>query len=127
MAELFAHVFISVDGSAFGTRSPGYFGYYGPDLERWVTSSCTSNERLCSTTRSCWSNTALVASLPTPPDDPRVTLYRDAPSPLAANGVDDGKKGSLAMSRTISPTRGRCTTLNFQHRGTNPGLRSPDE
>jgi dihydrofolate reductase len=34
--KLFADIFISVDGSAFGTRSPGYFGYYGPDLERWI-------------------------------------------------------------------------------------------
>jgi dihydrofolate reductase len=34
--ELFADMFVSVDGSAFGTRSPGYFGYYGPDLERWI-------------------------------------------------------------------------------------------
>jgi dihydrofolate reductase len=34
--KLFADIFVSVDGSAFGTRSPGYFGYYGPDLERWI-------------------------------------------------------------------------------------------
>ncbi len=36
MPELFADIFISVDGSAFGTRSPGYFGYSGPDLMRWI-------------------------------------------------------------------------------------------
>lgn len=36
MALLFADVFISVDGSALGTRSPGYFGFYGPDLGRWI-------------------------------------------------------------------------------------------
>jgi dihydrofolate reductase len=36
MPELFADMFISVDGSALGTRSPGYFGYYGPDLEQWI-------------------------------------------------------------------------------------------
>lgn len=36
MPKLFADIFISVDGSALGTRSPGYFGYYGPDLERWI-------------------------------------------------------------------------------------------
>jgi len=36
MPELFADMFISVDGSAVGTRSPGYFGYYGPDLGRWI-------------------------------------------------------------------------------------------
>jgi dihydrofolate reductase len=35
--ELFADLFVSVDGSALGTRSPGYFGYDGPDLQRWIT------------------------------------------------------------------------------------------
>lgn len=36
MAEVFADVFMSVDGKALGTRSPGYFGYAGPGLERWI-------------------------------------------------------------------------------------------
>jgi dihydrofolate reductase len=34
--ELFTDVFVSLDGSALGTRSPGYFGYSGPDLRRWI-------------------------------------------------------------------------------------------
>ncbi len=34
--ELFADLFVSIDGSTLGTRSPGYFGYLGPDLERWI-------------------------------------------------------------------------------------------
>lgn len=36
MGELSVDVFVSVDGFAFGTRSPGYFGFYGPDLESWI-------------------------------------------------------------------------------------------
>lgn len=36
MPQLFADVFISVDGSASGTRSPGYFGFGGPELQRWI-------------------------------------------------------------------------------------------
>jgi dihydrofolate reductase len=36
MPELFADVFISVDGSASGARSPGYFGFHGPQLQRWI-------------------------------------------------------------------------------------------
>jgi len=36
MPELFADLFVSLDGSASGTRSPGYFGYFGPDLGRWI-------------------------------------------------------------------------------------------
>jgi dihydrofolate reductase len=36
MPELVADVFLSVDGFAAGSRSPGYFGFGGPDLERWI-------------------------------------------------------------------------------------------
>lgn len=36
MVELSVDVFVSVDGYAFGSRSPGYFGFYGPDLEKWI-------------------------------------------------------------------------------------------
>jgi dihydrofolate reductase len=37
VADLFADVFISLDGSAHGTKSPPYFGLAGPDLEQWIT------------------------------------------------------------------------------------------
>lgn len=37
MAELSVEVFVSVDGYAFGSRSPGYFGFDGPDLQAWIT------------------------------------------------------------------------------------------
>jgi dihydrofolate reductase len=36
MVELSVDIFVSVDGYAFGSRSPGYFGFYGPDLESWI-------------------------------------------------------------------------------------------
>jgi dihydrofolate reductase len=36
MSELVADLFLSVDGFAAGSRSPGYFGFGGPDLERWI-------------------------------------------------------------------------------------------
>ena len=36
MSELVADVFLSLDGFAAGSRSPGYFGFGGPDLERWI-------------------------------------------------------------------------------------------
>jgi dihydrofolate reductase len=36
MPELVADLFLSVDGFAAGSRSPGYFGFGGPDLERWI-------------------------------------------------------------------------------------------
>ena len=36
MSTITADLFISVDGWAKGDHSPGYFGYFGPDLERWI-------------------------------------------------------------------------------------------
>jgi len=33
MQTLTVDVFVSVDGWASGATSPGYFGYFGPDLE----------------------------------------------------------------------------------------------
>lgn len=37
MQELVVDLFISVDGWARGTTSPGYFGYFGPELAEWIT------------------------------------------------------------------------------------------
>ncbi|MDT7839762.1 dihydrofolate reductase family protein [Streptomyces justiciae] len=37
MQTLTVDVFLSVDGWAGGAESPGYFGYFGPDLEEWIT------------------------------------------------------------------------------------------
>src|SRR5207249_8423782 len=36
MSELIADLFISVDGCAKGSRSPAFFGFGGPDLDRWI-------------------------------------------------------------------------------------------
>jgi dihydrofolate reductase len=34
---LIVDVFVSADGWARGTTSPGYFGCFGPELEKWIT------------------------------------------------------------------------------------------
>jgi uncharacterized protein YndB with AHSA1/START domain/dihydrofolate reductase len=36
MATVTADLFVSLDGWARGEHSPGYFGYFGPDLEQWI-------------------------------------------------------------------------------------------
>ncbi len=35
--ELTANLFVSADGYALGENTSPYFGYGGPDLDRWVT------------------------------------------------------------------------------------------
>ena len=36
MQTLTVDVFVSVDGWAGSENSPGYFGYFGPELEKWI-------------------------------------------------------------------------------------------
>src|SRR5215203_1375051 len=36
MRELIADLFTTLDGYGFGEGAQGYFGYLGPDLERWL-------------------------------------------------------------------------------------------
>ncbi len=36
MGELIADLFTTLDGHASGEGAPAYFGYPGPDLERWI-------------------------------------------------------------------------------------------
>lgn len=60
MPELVADLFLSVDGSAAGSRSPGYFGFGGPDLERWISDEMDRPHR-CVMGRKTYS---LLASLP---------------------------------------------------------------
>ena len=45
MSELIADLFISVDGCAKGSRSPAYFGFGGPDLDRWIGDQMLSEYR----------------------------------------------------------------------------------
>jgi dihydrofolate reductase len=36
MRTLTTDLFVTLDGFALGEGSPAYFGYFGPDLERWI-------------------------------------------------------------------------------------------
>ncbi len=42
MREVTADLFISLDGFASGVDQPPYFGYFGPDLGRWVRDNVES-------------------------------------------------------------------------------------
>ena len=45
MSDLIADLFISVDGCARGSRSPAYFGFGGPDLDRWIRDQMNRPQR----------------------------------------------------------------------------------
>lgn len=46
MRELVCELIISLDGSACGERSPGYFGYFGPDFADWVSTNTAAPHRI---------------------------------------------------------------------------------
>jgi hypothetical protein len=45
LKELIAEMFVSLDGHAYGEGAPAYFGYPGPDLERWESQAALETFR----------------------------------------------------------------------------------
>lgn len=46
MAELARELIISLDGFARGQRSPAYYGYFGPELDDWLTTNSAKPHRM---------------------------------------------------------------------------------
>ena len=47
MTDLVCELIITLDGFARGKRSPGYYGYSGPDFDDWVkTNSAVPHRKL---------------------------------------------------------------------------------
>ncbi|MDB5082877.1 MAG: hypothetical protein JWP00_4801 [Chloroflexi bacterium] len=46
MTELVCELIISLDGFARGQRSPGYYGYFGPDVANWITTNTAASHRM---------------------------------------------------------------------------------
>ena len=46
MSELVCELIVSLDGFAKGQRSPGYYGYFGPDFEDWVKTNSALPHRM---------------------------------------------------------------------------------
>lgn len=94
MSELVADVFLSVDGFAGSSRSPGYFGFDGPDLERWVHDQ-TEGGYLSVMGRKTYS---LLSSLP--PEARDESWYRMADAP------------TVVFSRTLQSASWPGATIN---------------
>src|SRR4051794_4842425 len=65
MPELIADLFISVDGCAKGSRLPAYFGFGGPDLDRWIGDQMKRPQRHLMGRKTC----EALAALPEPVHD----------------------------------------------------------
>lgn len=46
MPELVCELIVSLDGFARGQRSPGYFGYFGPDFAEWIRTNTAIPHRM---------------------------------------------------------------------------------
>jgi dihydrofolate reductase len=46
MSELVCELIVSLDGFAKGQRSPGYYGYFGPDFDNWIQTNSAIPHRM---------------------------------------------------------------------------------
>jgi dihydrofolate reductase len=46
MPELICELIVSLDSFARGQRSPGYFGYFGPDFDDWIKTNTAVPHRM---------------------------------------------------------------------------------
>jgi len=46
MSELVCELIVSLDGFAKGQRSPGYYGYFGPDFDNWIKTNSAIPHRM---------------------------------------------------------------------------------
>jgi dihydrofolate reductase len=46
MADLVCELIVTLDGFARGQRSPGYYGYFGPDFDNWIKTNSAVQHRM---------------------------------------------------------------------------------
>jgi dihydrofolate reductase len=63
MAELVCELFVTLDGFARGSRSPGYYGYFGPDVAEWIKTNTAAPHRMILGRRTYEALNALPAEL----------------------------------------------------------------
>jgi dihydrofolate reductase len=108
MSELIADLFISVDGYAKGSRSPAFFGFGGPDLDRWIGEQMSRPQRHLMGRKTY----AALAALPEPVQD------EGSPS-LAATPT-------TVFSRTLQAVSWPHATISDDLAGTVPQLKAGD-
>jgi len=90
MGELIADLFITLDGYASGEGAQGYFGYLGPDLERWIDDNLATPQVLLMGRVTYEAMSAIVRDQPVEGADrmnelPKVVFSRTLGEPLEWN------------------------------------------
>jgi dihydrofolate reductase len=90
MAQLMADLFITLDGYAYGEGAPAYFGYPGPELERWIDEHLAEPQILLMGRVTYEAMSAIVRNQPVEGADrmnelPKVVFSKTLREPLAWN------------------------------------------
>src|SRR5215211_216961 len=90
MGQLMADLFITLDGYASGEGAPAYFGYPGPELERWIDDNLSGPQVLLMGRITYETMSAIVRDQPVEGADrmselPKVVFSRTLREPLEWN------------------------------------------
>jgi dihydrofolate reductase len=115
MGELVADLFTSLDGYAYGEGAPAYFGYPGPDLERWIDEHLATPQVLLMGRVTYEAMSAIVRDQPVEGRDrmnelPKVVFSGTLAEPLECNN------SQLAKSDLVEEVRSLKAVANlFDH------------
>jgi dihydrofolate reductase len=88
MRELTADLFISLDGYARGEGSPAYFGYDGPELQRWIVDELAKPQTVLLGRVTYELLSGMSQAGPQPMDDlPKLVVSNTLPEPLEWNAT----------------------------------------
>jgi dihydrofolate reductase len=106
MPELIADLFISVDGCAKGSRSPAYFGFGGPDLDRWIGDQMERPQRHLMGRKTY----EALAALPEPVDDEGSLSLAATPTTVFSRTLRAVSWPQATISDDLTGTVGRLKT-----------------
>jgi len=106
MGELVADLFTSLDGYAYGEGAPAYFGYPGPDLERWIDEHLATPQVLLMGRVTYEAMSAIVRDQPVEGRDrmnelPKVVFSGTLAEPLECNNSQLAKSDLVEEVRSL--------------------------
>ena len=112
MGQLNVDLFITLDGYASGEGAPGYFGYLGPDLERWIDDNLAGPQVLLMGRVTYEAMSAIAQNEPVEGADrmnelPKVVFSRTLQEPLEWNNSRDLRRTARRQPGTRRHQRPR--------------------
>jgi dihydrofolate reductase len=97
-------LFVSVDGFAKGEHSPGYFGYAGPELERWIAGELSRPQHVLLGRRTY----AALAGVPPEAQDEGYRRMSSLPTTVFSRTLTEaeGRGASIEARDAVATVRG---------------------